>query len=188
MIGLDWIILAVLGIGFIVGFIRGIIRQAFSLGGLILGIICGTLLYKPFAGLLLNVFNMSDKTAGIVAFVVILLVVPIICGLLGKMLSKLVHAADLGFVDCLIGAFFGMFKYILVMGLVIKLLDITGIMGNIVSESDREESKLYAPVCNFTGFCLQWTWNKVQETAVDLVPEIPESDGEDNDKVEPKKV
>jgi membrane protein required for colicin V production len=183
---LDWVILGVLGVGFIVGFIRGVIRQAFSLGGLILGIILGTLLYRPFAGLLQNVFSMQDQTAKIIAFIVILLVVPIVCGLLGKLLSKLVHAANLGLIDCLAGALFGILKYMIVMGLVIKLLDFSGVMDNVIRSSEREESKLYGPVCGFTGFCLQWTWNKVQGTADDLIPDLPQSD--DNTKTEKKKV
>ena len=116
---LDWIIIIVMLVGLIGGIIKGVIQQIFSLGGLILGIVLGTLLYEPFAGLLLNIFRMSDQTARIVAFVIILLVVPMVCGVLGKLLSKLVHAASLGFIDRLLGALFGLFKVRLIMGLVI---------------------------------------------------------------------
>ena len=73
---LDWIIIIVMLVGLIEGIIKGVIQQVFSLGGLILGIILGTLLYEPFAGLLLSIFRMSDQTARIVAFVIILLLVP----------------------------------------------------------------------------------------------------------------
>ena len=183
---LDWVIVAILAVGFVAGFIKGVIQQAFSLGGLVLGIICGTLLYKPFADLLQGFLKMSDKTACIVAFVVILLVVPIVCGLLGKLLSKLVHEASLGFVDRLLGGLFGVLKFFLVIGLVIKLLDITGLQDNLVDKGERKQSKLYVPVSNITGFCLKWTWNKVQETAGDLVPELPEL--EEHDKTDKQKV
>lgn len=177
---LDWVILAVLGAGFVAGFIKGVIQQAFSLGGLILGIVCGTLLYIPFSGLLQGFLKMSDQTARIVAFVIILLIVPILCGLLGKLLSKLVHAANLGFVDRLLGGLFGFLKFLLILGLVIKLLALTGLEDNLVDRGERKESKLYAPVSDITGFCLQWTWNKVQETAGDLIPELPDNEEPDN--------
>jgi membrane protein required for colicin V production len=183
---LDWIIVAIMAVGFVAGFIKGVIQQAFSLGGLVLGVICGTLLYKPFADLLQGFLKMNDKTACIVAFIVILLVVPIVFGLLGKLLSKLVHAASLGFVDRLLGSAFGLFKFLLIIGLFIKLLVITGLQDNLVDKAERKQSKLYVPVSNFTGFCLQWTWNKVQETAGDLIPEIPEF--EDHDNADKKKV
>ena len=183
---LDWVILVILFIGFLTGFFKGVIQQAFSLGGLILGIICGTLLYKPFAGLLLGFLNMNEKTAQIVAFIIILLVVPIVCGLLGKVLSKLVHAASLGFIDRILGAAFGILKYILIMGLVIKLMDITGLTESIIDSKERKESRLYEPVCGFTGFCLQWTWNKIQETAEDMIPVIPDKEG--HDRTDTKKI
>ena len=180
MTALDYIILAVLACGFIVGFIKGVIQQAFSLGGVILGIVLGTLFYKPFAGLLSGFLNMSEKTAGIVAFIIILLLVPIACGLLGKLLSKLVHAASLGFIDRLLGAVFGLFKFMLFMGLVIMILDMTGVSDKIIKSEEKKQSKYYEPVRNFTGFCLQWTWNKVQEKVPELVPEFPESEKQDD--------
>ena len=64
---LDWIIMIVMLAGLIGGIVKGVIQQIFSLGGLILGIIVGTLLYEPFATLLLSIFRMSDQTARIVA-------------------------------------------------------------------------------------------------------------------------
>jgi len=184
---LDWIILGFLAVGLLTGFIKGVIKQAFSLGGLVLGIICGTLLYKPFAAMLQGIFSsMSDKTAGIVAFIVILLVVPLVCGLVGALLSKLVHAASLGFLDRLLGAAFGLFKFMLILGLIIKLLNITGIEDSILDRGERKQSKLYVPVSEFSGFCLQWTWNKVQETVGDLVPDF--QDGADQDKSDKKNI
>jgi membrane protein required for colicin V production len=185
---LDWVILAVLGVGFIAGFIKGVIKQAFSLGGLVLGIICGTLLYKPFAALLLKFLKMSDQTALIVAFVIILLVVPIVCGLLGKALSKVVHEANLGFLDRLLGGVFGLFKYLIVMGLVFQLMDITGLTEKVVDRGERKQSSLYAPVNNITRFCLQWTWNKVEGTASDLMPDFQFKNQENSDKSDQKEV
>ena len=184
---LDWIILIVMLVGLIGGIIKGVIQQIFSLGGLILGIILGTLLYEPFAGLLLKIFRMSDQTSRIVAFVIILLVVPMVCGLLGKALSKLVHAANLGFIDRVLGALFGLFKVVLIMGLVIMILDMTGISDKIVKNEEKKQSQLYVPVSNFSGFCLQWTWNKVKENAEDLIPDYKKEE-KSTDKKDQQKV
>ena len=172
---LDWIIIIVMLVGLIEGIIKGVIQQVFSLGGLILGIILGTLLYEPFAGLLLSIFRMSDQTARIVAFVIILLLVPMVCGLFGKALSKLVHAANLGFIDRALGAVFGFFKVVLIMGLII-----------MVKKEEKKQSQLYVPVSEFSGFCLQWTWNKVKENAEDLIPDYKKE--ENKDKKDQKKV
>ena len=148
---LDWIIIIVMLVGLIEGIIKGVIQQVFSLGGLILGIILGTLLYEPFAGLLLSIFRMSDQTARIVAFVIILLLVPMVCGLFGKALSKLIRVSD-----------------------------------KIVKKEEKKQSQLYVPVSDFSGFCLQWTWNKVKENAEDLIPDYKKE--ENKDKKDQKKV
>ena len=184
---LDLIIVIIMLVGLIGGIIKGAIQQIFSLGGLVLGIILGTLLYEPFAGLLLSIFRMSDQTARIVAFVIILLVVPLVCGLFGKALSKLVHAANLGCLDRLLGAAVGLFKVVLIMGLVIMVLDMTGVSDKIVKKEAKRQSQLYVPVSDFSGFCLQWTWNKVKENAEDLIPDYKKED-KDKDKKDQKKV
>ena len=184
---LDLIIVIIMLVGLIGGIIKGAIQQIFSLGGLVLGIILGPLLYEPFAGLLLSIFRMSDQTARIVAFVIILLVVPMVCGLFGKALSKLIHAANLGCLDRLLGALFGLFKVVLIMGLVIMVLDMTGISDKIVKKEAKRQSQLYVPVSDFSGFCLQWTWNKVKENAEDLIPDYKKED-KDKDKKDQKKV
>ena len=176
---MDLIIIIVMLVGLISGIIKGAIQQIFSLGGLILGIILGTLLYEPFAGLLLSIFRMSDQTARIVAFVIILLVVPMVCGLFGKLLSKLVRAACLGFIDRVLGAVFGVFKVMLIMGLVIMVLDMTGVSDKIVKKEEKKQSQLYVPVSNFSGFCLQWTWDKVKENAEDLIPDYKKEENKD---------
>jgi len=187
MVVLDWIILAIMVAGLVAGIIKGVIQQIFSLGGLILGIILGTLLYEPFAGLLLDIFKMSDQTARIVAFVIILIVVPLVCGLLGKALSKLIHAANLGFIDRVLGGLFGLFKVVLIMGLVIMVLDMTGVSDKIVKKEEKKQSRLYLPVSQFSGFCLQWTWEKVKENAEDLIPDY-KKDQNDKDKKDQQKV
>ena len=154
------------------GFIKGFTKQAFAVVGLILGIILGTLFYKPFADFLRETMNMPDRPASIMAFFIILLVVPLICGVLGNLLSKLIHIASLGFIDRLLGAAFGLLKYLLIMGLIIMLLDMTGYSDKIINRTERRQSKMYVYVRNVTSFCLQWTWDKIQDSAEELVPEL----------------
>lgn len=173
---LDYVILIALACGFIIGFCKGAVKQAFSLGGLILGIILGKFLYKPFAGFLQNAISMSDRTAQIVGFIVILIVVPILAGLLGKLLSKVIRAANLGFVDRILGGVLGFFIWLIVMGLTFQLLDMGGLTDAIADGS--KESKLYMPVRKTTQACLSWTWKKVLETGEDLLPDF--SDGSDD--------
>lgn len=156
----------------VIGFIKGLTKQAFTVLGLILGIVLGTLFYKPFADFLRETMNMPDRPASIMAFFIILLVVPLICGVLGNLLSKLIHVASLGFLDRILGAAFGVLKYLIVMGLLIMLMDMTGFSDKFINRSERKQSKMYGYVRDVTGFCFRWTWDKVQDSAEELVPEL----------------
>lgn len=185
---LDCIILGVLIAGFVKGIIKGMTQQAFSLGGLILGIVLGTLLYQPFAGFLENSLNLPERPACILAFVIILIIVPVICGFVGKLLSRVIRAASLGLLDRLLGAFFGFFMSLLVMGLIIMLLDFTGISDGIIRKDDKRQSVMYRPVGDFSRFCLQWTWNKVKDDAQKLVPDLKNKNRQESGNSDKKKV
>jgi len=160
---IDWIIVAVLALGFIAGLVRGLIRQAFSLGGLIIGVVCGAFLYKPVAGFLLNGLNMTEKVAEVLSFILILIVVPVLCGLLGRAVSRLVHVADLGFVDRLLGGVFGTLKWFILLGLMFQLMDMTGLTEKVMKNREDQEKGFYPAVRDGSDFCLRWVWNKVRD-------------------------
>lgn len=174
---IDYIIIGTFLIGLVYGFIRGFMRQIFSLGGIVLGLILGSMLYKPFAGFLSGVVTMRQDVAETVAFVIILILVPIVCGVVGHLLSKLVKAVNLGLLDRLLGALSGVLVWFLLAGMAIKLMEITGmsdtirIKGEENGDSSGKESVLYAPTRDVSAACLQWTWKKVLETDLPAVIE-----------------
>ena len=157
----DVIILIILVCGFISGFVKGVVKQAFSLGGLVAGLILGNLLCRPVASLLMNILKMSDKSATVIAFILILIIVPFIFTWIGGALSKLVKIVRLGFLDRLLGGVFGLISFIVFTGLVIKLLDYTKISDSINDNDSHNKSVLYEPVRDMTDACLHWTWDKV---------------------------
>lgn len=160
---IDIVILLVMAVGIIVGLWKGVIKQAFSLGGLIAGLIMGKLFSKSVASLLLDSFNMPEKTASVIAFIIILIVVPIAFMLAGELLSKLVKVAQLGFVDRLLGALFGMLKYVIFLGLAIQLMEYTGLADKFIRSETKRQSVMYEPVRKITDKCLRWTWEHVME-------------------------
>ena len=174
---IDWIIVVVLALGFIAGIVRGLIRQAFSLGGIIAGVICGAFLYKPFSGFLLNGLNMTEKVAQVLSFIVILLLVPILFGLIGRIFSRLVHVADLGFIDRLLGGLFGTLKWFIMLGLLFHLMDMSGLTEKVMKNREDQEKGLYPVVRDGSDFCMQWVWNKVR----DDVP-MPDFQGDEKEE------
>jgi|SRR5574344_1201368 membrane protein required for colicin V production len=158
---LDFIILAVLITGFVMGLIKGVIKQAFALGGLLCGLIIGSLVYKPVSVFLQNAVKMSDNVAQVVAFLLILLAVPIAFLILGNLLSRFVKVAKLEVIDRIGGGFFGLVKYFLIMGLFFQLFEISGFSDKVIRSEDCKASVLYQPVYETSNKCLKWAWKKM---------------------------
>ena len=102
----DWFLLAMLSYSIIMAFLRGIILELFSLGGLIAGILLASWNYQRLAGLLERLIT-NPAIAQVVAFLFIAIGVMILSTLVGKALNRTAHAIGLGFFDRVLGALFG---------------------------------------------------------------------------------
>jgi membrane protein required for colicin V production len=102
----DCLLIAILAYSTIMAFVRGIILELFSLGGLIVGILLAAWNYNHVA-LLLSQLIATQATAQIVAFLLIIIGIMVLCTLLGKALNRTAHVIGLGFFDRLLGAVFG---------------------------------------------------------------------------------
>ena len=102
----DCFLIAMLAYSTVVAFLRGLILELFSVGGLIAGILLASWNYKHIAIILGHVIT-TPATAEIVAFLLIIIGVMVLSTLLGKALNRTAHAIGLGFFDRLLGALFG---------------------------------------------------------------------------------
>lgn len=102
----DWCLIAILVYSTILAFMRGIILELFSLGGLVAGIVLAGWNYQQVA-LLLRPLITKPSTEQIVAFLLIVVIVMIVSAILGKALNRTAHAIGLGIFDRLLGAVFG---------------------------------------------------------------------------------
>jgi membrane protein required for colicin V production len=102
----DCFLIAMLAFSTILAFVRGIILELFSLGGLIAGILLASWNYKHVA-IILGSPIATPATAEIVAFLLIIIGVMVLCTLLGKALNRTAHTIGLGLFDRLFGALFG---------------------------------------------------------------------------------
>jgi membrane protein required for colicin V production len=103
----DCLLVAILAYSTIMAFVRGIILELFSLGGLIAGILLASWNYNRVAEILRRLIT-TPATAQIVAFLLIIIGTMVLSALLGKVLNRTAHAIGLGFFDRLLGALFGL--------------------------------------------------------------------------------
>ncbi len=106
MNGLDWLLIAVLGYSTVMAFIRGLLRELFGLGGLVIGILLAGWKYSLLAQKLGRWIS-TPAVADAVAFLSIAVGVMLLATILGKLLHSTVTAVGLGFFDRLAGAGFG---------------------------------------------------------------------------------
>ena len=105
----DWILLITLAWSTISAFLRGLILTLFSFIGLIAGLIIASWFYYPIASTLGPLASFPAATQ-IAAFFVITIGTMLLCGIVGKAVSRTAKAIGLGFFDRLLGACFGLVR------------------------------------------------------------------------------
>jgi membrane protein required for colicin V production len=124
MTAFDLIVIGIVGLSTVFAFWRGLIRVVMSLVGLVAAVLAAIHLAPSAANLLLMLSD-NPVTRYLVAFALIFIVVVLICGLLGWMLSRAIRAVGLGFVDRLLGAVFGVARGVLIAVIAVLLAGLT---------------------------------------------------------------
>jgi len=146
MIVVDLIIAVLLGYALYKGLQKGLIVSIISLIGLVAGIYL-SLRFSFFARtFLLENTNWSANTITIGAFFITFLVVLLLLYVLGKMLTKMIDAVALGFLNKLAGALFEGIKMVLIISVFLNLFQKINYNDLIVSEDKLETSVFYKSI------------------------------------------
>ena len=148
---IDIIIAVLLVIGLISGLRAGLIKQLASFAGLIGGLFIGRAFYMKVGAWLIDSFGMSTNAANITAFILILVIVPLLFNVVGWLVAKLIHAVNLDWVNRLLGGFVGVFKCALLVGVVITGIELFDKSDTFVSKPNKEASLFYYPFYKITG-------------------------------------
>lgn len=148
---IDISIAVLLVIGLISGLRDGLVKQVAGLAGLIGGLLLGRAFYIPVGELLTDTFGMSEQTAHITAFILILIVVPLLFSLVGWLVSKILSAICLGWANRLLGGLVGVLKCALLVGVIITGIEFFDKQGTFISADKKESSALYYPIYEATS-------------------------------------
>jgi membrane protein required for colicin V production len=130
---LDIVIAIILVITLFVGLKTGLIKMVISFAGLILGIFLAGRYYHTLADKL--TFISSDTAAEIVAYSIILIIVIIASTIIAWLLSKIVSAIMLGWINHLSGAILGLIIAGIFTGAILAIWAKYGNGGTIISNS-----------------------------------------------------
>ncbi|HIS22216.1 MAG TPA: CvpA family protein [Candidatus Cryptobacteroides intestinipullorum] len=141
---LDIVLLVCLIPALIQGLRKGFIAQVVAIISLVLG---GWLAYKFSAVVtewLAQWLDITGQALNIISFILIFAVVVTLLFLLGKILEASVKIILLGWLNKLLGLVFALFKYALVIGLLVILFDSINDKFSLVSRSYLDSSFMYS--------------------------------------------
>ncbi|WP_260921833.1 CvpA family protein [Novosphingobium sp. 9] len=130
MTGFDIVVLLVVGIGAIIGFLRGFVQEILALAAWIFAILAIRGLHTPLTRMLESHVS-SSSAAAVLAFAILLLVPYLIVRLVARWAGKRSRASVLGPIDRVLGFGFGALKgmIVVVLGFSVVVLGYDTIWG-----------------------------------------------------------
>jgi len=121
---IDWMLLAVLCLSFLLGLWRGIVQEVLSLAGWVAAFYVSQI-YAPMAAAWLPMEGSSQMLRYAAGFVVVFVAVLVATVLVSFVVKKLISAVGLGPLDRLLGSLFGLMRGVVILLAVTVLVGMT---------------------------------------------------------------
>ena len=147
------------------GIRKGFISQVISIVSLILGIWMSARFASVVSSWLSQWITASGQVLEIVAFALILIVVFLVLGALGKLIEATIKLIMLGWLNKLLGVVFSVLKTGLIVGLIIMAFSSLNDTFSLVKPETLSQSVLYSPLKNIADDVFPYLrdmifWNK----------------------------
>lgn len=120
---MDILIYIVLIVGAVIGFKQGAFKQVAHFLGVALGLLIAATLYHQFGDFLADKTGASMGFGRFIAFVLIVIIVPIALGWIAAFLTEFFKKLKLNFLNRLIGAAVGIICYAMILSMALNLFD-----------------------------------------------------------------
>ena len=154
MATLDIILLSVIALGVVLGFLRGALKQLAGLLGLVVGLLAARALYASVAERVFSHVTDNPSVAQLLSFVAIWLAVPLLYGLAAALLTKMMEAVSLGWLNRLLGAVLGGLLHALVLSLLVCVMEVVDTDSVLLSREAKRQSVLYDRLKPLAGLFL----------------------------------
>jgi membrane protein required for colicin V production len=122
----DIIIAVILVIGLARGFANGFVRGLFGLAALVLGIVIAAGNYEQVQDVMLSSLPVAGVMQSILAFMIVFVIVLLLVSIVGRLISKALKLASLGWLDRLAGAVLGVFMSCLFIAVLLLIVVMAG--------------------------------------------------------------
>jgi len=128
------------------GFTKGLIYEAATLAALILGVY-GAFKFSNFTtDFIVNNFGATGENLPWISFAITFVLIVIVVHLIAKVLTTVLKAVALGFINQFLGIIFSIFKIAFILSVVLVIFDPITKNSNVVSEESKSKSLLYYPI------------------------------------------
>ena len=146
---IDIVLALFLVYGLVKGFSKGLFVEVASLIALLAGIY-GAIHFSYFiADWLKTKLDWQPNIIQVLAFALTFLIILFGVSLIGKLITKMINAAQLGFLNKIAGGLFGVAKIGLILSVVINMFGKLNDTIPFISKETLTQSVLYSPVKNF---------------------------------------
>ncbi|HAX95473.1 MAG TPA: colicin V production protein [Prolixibacteraceae bacterium] len=146
---LDIILLILLLLSAINGFKNGFVEELAGLVALILGIWAAIKFSAVLGGYITETFQLDGKYVNILAFIGIFIFVIILINIIGALISNLVKAIKLNFINRFAGLFFGALKGILILSVFLVVINKIDQDVHLIPVEAKNNSRMFKPAKDF---------------------------------------
>jgi membrane protein required for colicin V production len=142
---LDIVIILILAGGAVSGFRNGFVGEVASLLGLVLGI-WGAIKFSWWTADLLESIGLTFSLMPVISFIITFLMITIIMQIIAGLISKLLKAIALNWINRLAGIVAGLFKAALFVSVILFVIEAVSDRHPLIPDTVKAESRLYKPV------------------------------------------
>ena len=134
--------------GIVRGLMSGFVRSLSIFIGLILGVYLAQIYAPELSPTISEWFTLSARQCLSLAYVVIFIAVMLLVAIVARILDKFLHLILLGWLNKLLGALFGFFKWAIILSFFIMVVEYANSKFEFLSPEKKSESLLYEPIKN----------------------------------------
>jgi len=156
MTWLDIVILLPLLIGLVRGIMRGLITEIIAILAVVFGFVGAKLWGKVFSAWLMTQFTWPQGVCDAVAYALLFLGIAIVLNILGRLLSKLLKAINLGWINRALGATFGILKWGVIVLAVVFCVNKLDKQFHFIQSDLKQQSVVYPIAVNWADKALDY--------------------------------
>ena len=143
---IDIILLLPLVYGLIRGLFQGLVKELTAIAAIIIALLCAKFFAPQAALLIAKYVSFPENICQIIAYLAIFLIVALLLHLIGYIISKLLKAIALGWLNRLLGAIFGTLKWALIVSVLLNGVDLLDDYLHFIKPELKENSYMYEPM------------------------------------------